>query len=67
MARAYVDAPVSTPLDWDEVKPSLLPAQFTIANAPERFARVGDLFEGVLKKPQRIEKAFERLEALFRR
>ena len=60
VARAYPGAPVSTPLAWDEVKPSLLPSQFNIGNAPERFARVGDLFAGVLKKPQRIEKAFAR-------
>ncbi len=39
---------------WEEVKPSLLPSQFNIVNAPERFARVGDLFAGVLK-PQGIE------------
>ena len=43
------------------------PSQFNISNAPERFARVGDLFAGVLKKPQRIEKAFGRLEALLKR
>ncbi len=67
VARAYAGAPVSTPLEWDEVKPSLLPTQFTIANAPERFARVGDLFEGVLKKPQKLEAAFGNLEKLFRR
>ena len=67
VARAYVGAPVSTPLEWDEVKPSLLPSQFTIANAPERFGRVGDLFEGVLKKPQKLEAAFGNLEKLFRR
>jgi bifunctional non-homologous end joining protein LigD len=64
VARAYAGAPVSTPLAWEEVKPSLLPSQFNIVNAPERFARVGDLFAGVLKKPQRIEKAFARLESL---
>jgi bifunctional non-homologous end joining protein LigD len=67
VARAYVGAPVSTPLAWDEVKPSLLPSQFTIGNAPERFARVGDLFAGVLKSPQTIENAFARLEALLKR
>jgi len=67
VARAYAGAPVSTPLAWEEVKPSLLPSQFNIVNAPERFARVGDLFAGVLRKPQRIEKAFARLEALVRR
>jgi bifunctional non-homologous end joining protein LigD len=67
VTRAYAGAPVSTPLTWDEVKPSLLPSRFNIGNAPERFARVGDLFAGVLKKPQRIEKAFSRLEALLKR
>jgi bifunctional non-homologous end joining protein LigD len=67
VARAYAGAPVSAPLAWEEVKPSLLPSQFNIGNAPERFARVGDLFAGVLKKPQRIEKAFARLEGLVKR
>jgi bifunctional non-homologous end joining protein LigD len=67
VARAYTGAPVSAPLEWDEVKPSLLPSQFNIGNVPERFARVGDLFAGVLKKPQRIEKAFGKLEAMVKR
>ena len=64
VARAYKGAPVSTPLAWDEVKPGLEPGQFTIRNAPERFARVGDLFAGVLKHPQGLEKAFGKLEKL---
>ncbi len=67
LARAYAGAPVSTPLAWEEVKASLLPSQFNIGNAPERFGRVGDLFAGVLDKPQRIEKAFARLEGLLKR
>jgi len=66
VARAYPGAPVSTPLAWDEVNAKLHPSQFHIRNAPARFARTGDLFAGVLKKPQRIEKAIGRLERLVK-
>ncbi|HTM48074.1 MAG TPA: DNA ligase D [Bryobacteraceae bacterium] len=64
--RAYDGAPVSTPLEWKEVKQGLAPGQFHIGNAVERFERVGDLFEGVLKKRQRLEKPLEKLEPLLR-
>ncbi|HVV47220.1 MAG TPA: DNA ligase D, partial [Bryobacteraceae bacterium] len=66
VVRAHKGAPVATPLAWDEVKPGLDPGQFTLANAVERFTRVGDLFEGVLKKPQSLAAAFARLEKLLR-
>lgn len=58
--RAYPGAPVSAPLAWDEVKPGLRPADFNIRNAPRRFARVEDLFAGVLAKPQRLEQVLEK-------
>ena len=64
--RAYPGAPVATPLDWSEVRPGLHPLQFTIANARERFAAKGDLFAGVLDKPQRIEEAVEKLSLIYR-
>ena len=64
--RAYPGAPVATPLEWSEVKHGLLPGQFHMGNARERFARKGDLFAGVLAKPQRVEDALARLEKLFR-
>ncbi|HVW84103.1 MAG TPA: DNA ligase D [Bryobacteraceae bacterium] len=64
VARAYTGAPVSTPLQWEEVTDQLHPSNFDIENGPERFARLGDLFEGVLKRPQRLEKAFGKLEKL---
>jgi bifunctional non-homologous end joining protein LigD len=67
VARAYQGAAVSTPLEWDEVTPALHPAQFNLGNVVERFRRVGDLFEGVLRKPQRVEKAFEKLEKLVKK
>ncbi len=63
--RAYGGAPVATPLEWGEVKAGLEPGQFTIRTAPLRFAEKGDLFEGVLSGPQRIEKAFGKLEKLL--
>ncbi len=65
--RAFPGAPVSTPLAWREVKPGLQPGDFTMRNAPARFERVKDLFAGVLEKPQRLEKALERVEELYGR
>ncbi|HXB70912.1 MAG TPA: DNA ligase D [Candidatus Acidoferrales bacterium] len=64
--RAYAGAPVATPLEWAEVQHGLHPGQFNITNAPERFARKGDLFAGVLKEPQALDDALARLEKLFR-
>jgi bifunctional non-homologous end joining protein LigD len=64
--RAYPGAPVATPLEWTEVRPGLDPKHFFIENAPVRFREKGDLFAGVLEKPQRLEEALEKLEKLFR-
>ena len=65
VARAYDAAPVATPLDWSEVAPGLDPKQFTIRNALARFQARGDLFAAVIKKPQKLEKAFKKLSALL--
>jgi len=64
--RAYSGAPVATPLEWAEVQHGLQPGQFNITNAPERFAKKGDLFAGVLEKPQVLDDALGKLEKLFR-
>ncbi len=61
--RAHPGAPVATPLKWEEVIPGLKPAQFHIANVLRRFERVGDLFNGVLTKPQELGPALEKLGA----
>jgi DNA ligase D-like protein (predicted polymerase) len=44
--RPTPDARVSTPLAWDEVA-ACEPEAFTIATVPERFARIGDAWEGI--------------------
>ena len=67
VVRAHPGAPVATPLQWSEVTPQLHPSQFTMKTAPERFAVLGDIFEGVLTRPQRIEEAFGRLDQLIKR
>jgi len=64
--RAHPGAPVATPLEWSEVRHGLDPGHFTIANAPARFAEKGDLFAGVLEKPQSLDEALVELEKLFR-
>ena len=55
--RPKEGAPVSTPLRWDEVGPSLDPAAFTMEAVLERVARHGDLYEGVLTEKQSLAKA----------
>jgi bifunctional non-homologous end joining protein LigD len=59
--RPRPGAPVSTPLRWDEVKPGLDPAQFTMDVVQRRIAQHGDLFEGVLTTRQRLNDALKTL------
>lgn len=63
--RAYPHAPVATPLEWREVVRGLRPTDFTIANAPARFAEKGDIFQGVLTSPQHLDEGLEKLATLF--
>lgn len=60
-ARASDYAGVSTPLTWKELFDEVDPRDFTIASAPARFKKVGDLW-----KPLRTAKPAN-LEAVFRK
>ena len=56
--RALPEAPVSTPLTWDEVeKGKLKPADFTLKSVPKRIKRLGDLFAPVLEGGQHLPSA----------
>ena len=54
--RPRPNAPVSTPLLWDELD-TAVPDDFTIATIWDRISRFGDLFAPVLRGGQRIEAA----------
>jgi len=45
---------VSAPLRWAEIAALGRPDAFTIANLPERLAKVGDLLAPALKMPQKL-------------
>ncbi len=60
--RPELRAPVSTPLTWDEVfEGGFEPQDFRIDSVWERFARVGDLFDGVRTEAMDLSNAFEAL------
>jgi bifunctional non-homologous end joining protein LigD len=52
--RPKPGAPVSTPLRWDELTEDVRPRDFSMAAALERVARLGDLFEPVLRGGQAL-------------
>ncbi|MHB8859430.1 MAG: DNA ligase D [Thermoleophilia bacterium] len=64
--RAQPGAPVSTPLDWDELVPGKLrPGNFDIMNLPGRLEEKGDLFAPVLTEKQDLMLALQRGEKLL--
>jgi bifunctional non-homologous end joining protein LigD len=55
--RPKPGAPVSTPLEWDELTPKLDPRRFTMAAVLRRVEERGDLFEPVLRGGQSLPAA----------
>ena len=64
--RPKPGAPVSAPLDWEEVKPGLRITDFNIFNMVSRVKEVGDLFKPVLGKGIDLPKAAKKLDALLK-
>lgn len=57
--RARAGAPVSTPLDWSEIRAGLRPTSFNIVNITDRLREKGDLFAGALSDRQDLLGALE--------
>lgn len=62
--RPRPGAPVSTPLRWDELTPSLRPRDFTMERVLARIERHGDLYAPVLAEPRALAPAARRLARL---
>jgi bifunctional non-homologous end joining protein LigD len=59
--RPKPGAPVSTPLEWDELTEDVRPRDFTMSVALERVRTRGDLFEPVLHAKQALGPALKEL------
>jgi bifunctional non-homologous end joining protein LigD len=53
--RPAAGAPVSAPIDWDELDdPDLRPDRYTVRTVIDRLRERGDLFSDVLRRDQRL-------------
>lgn len=64
--RPWPGAPVSAPLDWDELTPKLDPGKFNIKTMPGRMEQLGrDPFRDILQDRQHLEPSLKKLEKLL--
>jgi bifunctional non-homologous end joining protein LigD len=59
--RPKPNAPVSTPLTWEEVNDKLNPSIYTMAVVRERIREHGDLYAGMLTTRQSLQQALRRI------
>jgi DNA ligase D len=59
--RPKPGAPVSAPVDWDEL-PEVVPEQFTVATMPARFAEVGDRHASINEQSYSLQPLLEMYE-----
>ena len=64
--RPKPGVPVSTPIDWSELKKGLTPATYNAKNIFERLKVEGDLFKNVLGKGIDLEKVLSKLASLMK-
>ena len=62
--RPKPGAPVSTPLHWEELTPTVRPRDFGMNEALRRIEEHGDLYAPVLEDPRSLAPAAKRLERL---
>lgn len=61
--RPKPNAPVSTPLDWSEVKKGLTASTYTMNNIFDRLKTVGDIFQPILGKGINLQSVLKKIEA----
>jgi len=62
--RPKPGAPVSTPLRWEELTPTIRPRDFGMKEALQRIAAHGDLYAPVLEDPRPLAPAAKKLDRL---
>jgi bifunctional non-homologous end joining protein LigD len=61
--RAFPGAPISTPVEVVELRPTLRRERFRLATVDRRWEKVGDLWADFWKSPERLERALDGLQA----